>query len=89
MKIKESLTEPVQAASENNESNPKRIKSDEQNSGNEKDSCPKGKSEANGNDKAAGENKDNPKVAEPPKDYIHVRARRGQATDAHSLAERV
>ncbi|RRT44431.1 hypothetical protein B296_00040499 [Ensete ventricosum] len=25
---------------------------------------------------------------EPPKDYIHVRARRGQATDAHSLAER-
>ncbi|KAK3120114.1 hypothetical protein QOZ80_9AG0681880 [Eleusine coracana subsp. coracana] len=28
-------------------------------------------------------------VAEPPKDYIHVRARRGQATDSHSLAERV
>ncbi|KAK8647030.1 hypothetical protein V6N13_120788 [Hibiscus sabdariffa] len=28
--------------------------------------------------------------AEPPKqDYIHVRARRGQATDSHSLAERV
>ncbi|KAH6756971.1 basic helix-loop-helix DNA-binding superfamily protein [Perilla frutescens var. hirtella] len=26
--------------------------------------------------------------AEPPKDYIHVRARRGQATDSHSLAER-
>ncbi|KAM7269572.1 hypothetical protein ACFE04_025069 [Oxalis oulophora] len=24
----------------------------------------------------------------PPKDYIHVRARRGQATDSHSLAER-
>lgn len=23
------------------------------------------------------------------KDYIHVRARRGQATDSHSLAERV
>nr|GLL41463.1 transcription factor bHLH78-like isoform X1 [Ipomoea trifida] len=33
--------------------------------------------------------KDNPKPPEPPKDYIHVRARRGQATDAHSLAERV
>nr|GME03497.1 transcription factor bHLH62-like [Ipomoea batatas]GME03501.1 transcription factor bHLH62-like [Ipomoea batatas] len=65
------------ATSQNNESNPKRIKSDEQNSGNDKDSSPKG------NDKAAGENK------EPPKDYIHVRARRGQATDAHSLAERV
>ncbi|XP_073136340.1 transcription factor bHLH62-like [Henckelia pumila] len=28
-------------------------------------------------------------TAEPPKDYIHVRARRGQATDSHSLAERV
>ncbi|CAI9771143.1 unnamed protein product [Fraxinus pennsylvanica] len=28
-------------------------------------------------------------AAEPPKDYIHVRARRGQATDAHSLAERI
>lgn len=26
---------------------------------------------------------------EPPTDYIHVRARRGQATDSHSLAERV
>lgn len=30
------------------------------------------------------------KSVEPPKqDYIHVRARRGQATDSHSLAERV
>ncbi|CAN4124340.1 unnamed protein product [Withania somnifera] len=28
------------------------------------------------------------KPAEPPKDFIHVRARRGQATDSHSLAER-
>ncbi|KAF6146180.1 hypothetical protein GIB67_005828 [Kingdonia uniflora] len=29
------------------------------------------------------------KTSEPPKlDYIHVRARRGQATDSHSLAER-
>ncbi|URE20766.1 hypothetical protein MUK42_10651 [Musa troglodytarum] len=32
----------------------------------------------------------NPQTTEPPKqDYIHVRARRGQATDSHSLAERV
>jgi hypothetical protein len=31
-----------------------------------------------------------PQPPEPPKqDYIHVRARRGQATDSHSLAERV
>ncbi|KAL4376015.1 hypothetical protein GQ457_02G004680 [Hibiscus cannabinus] len=29
------------------------------------------------------------KPQESPKDYIHVRARRGQATDRHSLAERV
>ncbi|KAI9194853.1 hypothetical protein LWI28_009667 [Acer negundo] len=33
--------------------------------------------------------KGNSKAGEPPKDYIHVRARRGQATDSHSLAERV
>ncbi|CAL9124465.1 unnamed protein product, partial [Musa acuminata var. zebrina] len=31
----------------------------------------------------------NPQTTEPPKqDYIHVRARRGQATDSHSLSER-
>ncbi|KAI3764967.1 hypothetical protein L2E82_14985 [Cichorium intybus] len=29
------------------------------------------------------------KQVEAPKDYIHVRARRGQATDSHSLEERV
>ncbi|CAE6228767.1 unnamed protein product [Arabidopsis arenosa] len=36
-----------------------------------------------------GEGNNNTKPPEPPKDYIHVRARRGQATDSHSLAERV
>jgi hypothetical protein len=30
-----------------------------------------------------------PAADEPPRDYVHVRARRGQATDSHSLAERV
>ncbi|XP_057508317.1 transcription factor bHLH78-like [Actinidia eriantha] len=35
------------------------------------------------------QDKANSKPLEPPKDYIHVRARRGQATDSHSLAERV
>ena len=30
-----------------------------------------------------------PEVPHPKQDYIHVRARRGQATDSHSLAERV
>ncbi|CAN0898025.1 Transcription factor bHLH62 [Linum grandiflorum] len=58
------------------------------------------RSKGNGNHDGAGEekqsNKGNSKAAakaaaaeEAPKDYIHVRARRGQATDSHSLAERV
>ncbi|KAL2636436.1 hypothetical protein R1flu_007915 [Riccia fluitans] len=33
--------------------------------------------------------KDSKQVDHPKTDYIHVRARRGQATDSHSLAERV
>ncbi|XP_047977946.1 transcription factor bHLH62-like [Salvia hispanica] len=41
------------------------------------------------NEQECNENKTNQKPLEPPKDYIHVRARRGQATDSHSLAERV
>ncbi|KAJ8563078.1 hypothetical protein K7X08_031530 [Anisodus acutangulus] len=37
----------------------------------------------------SGKSADQPaKPVEPSKDYIHVRARRGQATDSHSLAER-
>ncbi|KAJ0806756.1 putative transcription factor bHLH family [Helianthus annuus] len=39
--------------------------------------------------KSNEDKKSNEKSTEPPKDYIHVRARRGQATDSHSLAERV
>jgi hypothetical protein len=77
-----------QAGSDNDESNAKRSKQDED-GGTEKDSA-KGKTEpkatGDGNQK---QNKDNSKAPEPPKDYIHVRARRGQATDSHSLAERV
>lgn len=45
------------------------------------------KAEDEGDDKQSKAN--NAKPPEPPKDYIHVRARRGQATDSHSLAERV
>ncbi|KAH9616574.1 hypothetical protein KSS87_019139 [Heliosperma pusillum] len=51
-----------------------------------------GSGEENGCSKAGGEaGSANPgeKAVEPLKDYIHVRARRGQATDSHSLAERV
>ncbi|XP_076917625.1 transcription factor bHLH63-like [Bidens hawaiensis] len=47
----------------------------------------KGCSEENS---AETSSKEKPKAKEAPKqDYIHVRARRGQATDSHSLAERV
>ncbi|KAL0384082.1 UNVERIFIED_CONTAM: Transcription factor [Sesamum radiatum] len=39
---------------------------------------------------SASNSKENSKASDVPKpDYIHVRARRGQATDSHSLAERV
>ena len=41
------------------------------------------------NETEKSENKDEEKASEPYKDYIHVRARRGQATDSHSIAERV
>ncbi|XP_019178237.1 PREDICTED: transcription factor bHLH62-like [Ipomoea nil] len=47
------------------------------------------KTEELNNTANAGDGKPNQKPPEPPKDYIHVRARRGQATDSHSLAERV
>ncbi|CAK8569256.1 unnamed protein product [Lathyrus sativus] len=51
-------------------------------------------SNKNNKENYAGEgssnSKGNSKASEPQKlDYIHVRARRGQATDSHSLAERV
>ena len=46
------------------------------------------KEKQNNNNKNSNDNKETSKP-EPPKDYIHVRARRGQATDSHSLAERV
>ena len=68
-----------QAAGENREPNGKKIKP-------EMDAA-KGKAEAK--DATQKQNNDNSKPPEPPKDYIHVRAKRGQATDSHSLAERV
>lgn len=44
----------------------------------------------NNKSKKKGSSPDNSKISEVQKpDYIHVRARRGQATDSHSLAERV
>ncbi|GAA0147757.1 hypothetical protein LIER_07380 [Lithospermum erythrorhizon] len=83
-------TQETNAATEINELSAKRSKSD--GNENEKDGKPKGDENATNNSAGSGnkkEGKDNQKSTEPPKDYIHVRARRGQATDAHSLAERV
>ncbi|GAB4844041.1 hypothetical protein Ancab_014006 [Ancistrocladus abbreviatus] len=74
------------------ESNAKRSRPDEDaKKENEKTNA---NADQNANDKTTEDvnqkqNQDNPKPPEPPKDYIHVRARRGQATDSHSLAERV
>ncbi|KAK8532419.1 hypothetical protein V6N13_131748 [Hibiscus sabdariffa] len=72
-------TNAAKATEQNKESNEKRCKSTESNG------------KQNGSVKTEEESKGNAntKPPEPPKDYIHVRARRGQATDSHSLAERV
>lgn len=76
----------------NDNSNAKRSKQNEGNNGNDNGSA-KTEEETKGNNTDAGDDnkqtKTSPKPPEPPKDYIHVRARRGQATDSHSLAERV
>ncbi|KAI3511605.1 hypothetical protein L1887_18760 [Cichorium endivia] len=74
---------------EKEESDAKRSKSNEEGNATEKE---KEKVEGNGNGNGNGNQKvtkETAKLPEPPKDYIHVRARRGQATDSHSLAERV
>ena len=75
----------VVAAEKNEESNAKKMKKD--GVCGSSSSTQKGESgDGNGNEK---QTKESSKPPEPPKDYIHVRARRGQATDSHSLAERV
>ncbi|EHA8592409.1 transcription factor bHLH77 [Cocos nucifera] len=87
-----SAMDPPKAAAEE-DSNAKRSRSAEDD-GTEKESI-KPKVEQNGSGSASGDGgqkqgkENNAKSPEPPKDYIHVRARRGQATDSHSLAERV
>ncbi|CAL9113305.1 unnamed protein product [Musa textilis] len=75
-------------AAEDEHPDVKRCKS-AKNNGADKDSVVKQETEQNigASQKKGKEN--NAKPPEPPKDYIHVRARRGQATDSHSLAERV
>ncbi|XP_073003799.1 transcription factor bHLH62-like isoform X2 [Typha latifolia] len=69
--------------------NVKRSKSDEDN-GTGKDGMAKPEIEQNGDADLKQAKEGNAKPPEPAKqDFIHVRARRGQATDSHSLAERV
>ncbi|KAG2669663.1 hypothetical protein I3843_14G042000 [Carya illinoinensis] len=80
----------TKVAEANGNSNAKRCKPNEANG---KENGPvKAEEEAKGSTSSSGDEKQsktNAKPPEPPKDYIHVRARRGQATDSHSLAERV
>ncbi|KAF7827919.1 transcription factor bHLH49 [Senna tora] len=55
------------------------------------ESRPKGEQQPTSTTKTSGKNaKQGSQTSDPPKEeYIHVRARRGQATNSHSLAERV
>ncbi|XP_028800742.1 transcription factor bHLH78 [Neltuma alba] len=82
---------PPKAAEANEDSSAKRSKSNE-GEGHENGQV-KAEEETKGGNNNGGDEKqnksNNSKPPEPPKDYIHVRARRGQATDSHSLAERV
>lgn len=73
----------------NENSNAKRSKPNEndQNGSVKAEEDTKGTTSSGGADEK--QTKTTQKLPEPPKDYIHVRARRGQATDSHSLAERV
>ncbi|XP_028765330.1 transcription factor bHLH62 [Neltuma alba] len=85
-------TNPTPKANETNEdSNAKRSKPNE-GEGNENGTT-KAEEDSKGGTSNAGDEKqtksNSSKPPEAPKDYIHVRARRGQATDSHSLAERV
>lgn len=75
------LVSSTSSAKELKDSNSKRVKASSSKDEN-------GSSKAGGESRSAGGTKPAEKPAEPPKDYIHVRARRGQATDSHSLAER-
>ncbi|KGN44647.1 transcription factor bHLH62 [Cucumis sativus] len=82
---KAKLKEPVVEATPEKES-PKKLKTVER-----KENV-KTEEDLKKNDENSAEErqtKANSKPPEAPKDYIHVRARRGQATDSHSLAERV
>lgn len=85
----------LQEADAEDDSGMKRVKQSDGDNGNEDGSAKTEEEAGGGSDENAGgrdeklQVKTEAKPPEPPKDYIHVRARRGQATDSHSLAERV
>uniref|UniRef100_A0A0A9CQ67 BHLH domain-containing protein n=1 Tax=Arundo donax TaxID=35708 RepID=A0A0A9CQ67_ARUDO len=85
--------EPSCQAGEQKDPDVKRCKTE---GGERKEEIPvKPKAEQAGSDSSVEDGRQKPgkgknaKPVEPPKDYVLVRARRGQATDSHSLAERV
>ncbi|XXG68918.1 hypothetical protein AAC387_Pa06g1904 [Persea americana] len=61
----------------------------EQGKGKKRKKCNSSMEETEKKPKADRKNKKKVSEEEPPTGYIHVRARRGQATDSHSLTERV
>ncbi|KAG8078860.1 hypothetical protein GUJ93_ZPchr0007g3536 [Zizania palustris] len=81
---------PMSTSAAKEDSGGKRCKSMEESNAAEENSG-KGKAAQSNNENGVKKQvKDSAsKPPEPQKDYIHVRARRGEATDSHSLAERV
>nr|GMD34640.1 transcription factor bHLH79 [Ipomoea batatas] len=73
----------VVSANDLNECSDKRMKASES-----KDENGGAKVETESSSRTVSKPAEHSNKPEPPKDYIHVRARRGQATDSHSLAER-
>ncbi|XP_042407023.1 transcription factor bHLH78-like isoform X2 [Zingiber officinale] len=76
--------------------NPKRRKAESSPKSKDESNCKRGKQERrsesrqqNNRKEASGDTSSYKNEEHPKADYIHVRARRGQATDSHSLAERV
>ncbi|KAG8054224.1 hypothetical protein GUJ93_ZPchr0001g29965 [Zizania palustris] len=81
---------PMSVSAAKEDSGGKRCKSTEESNAAEENSGKGKAAQSNSENGGKKQGKDNAsKPLEPPKDYIHVRARRGEATDSHSLAERV
>ncbi|OIV99490.1 hypothetical protein TanjilG_17300 [Lupinus angustifolius] len=75
----DSKEKKIKVSGDEEESNNKNTKAKANTNKNNKEAC----------GESSKENSKGSEVQNPKPDYIHVRARRGQATDSHSLAERV